>query len=71
MLRRRHLLATSAVGLAPWAAAAATPKDMVVFGMAIADAISLDPAECFEFSGAEVSNNIYERLVRPNAAEPN
>ena len=71
MLRRRHLLATSAAGLAPWGdATAATPKDMVVFGMAIADAISLDPAECFEFSGAEVSNNIYERLVRPNAVDP-
>ena len=71
MLRRRHLLATSAAGLAPWiSASAATPKDMVVIGMAIADAISLDPAECYEFSGAEVSNNIYERLVRPNSADP-
>ena len=29
----------------------------------IDDIISLDPAESFEFSGSEVTGNIYERLI--------
>jgi peptide/nickel transport system substrate-binding protein len=44
-------------------ALAATPKDTVVMAKQIDDIISLDPAEAFEFSGAEVLGNIYERLI--------
>ena len=73
MINRRELMG-SAAALATTAylgpAFAQTPKDTVVIGMAIADAITLDPGECFEFSGAEVCNNLYERLLRPNSADP-
>jgi peptide/nickel transport system substrate-binding protein len=44
-------------------ALAATPKDTVVMAKQIDDMISLDPAEAFEFSGAEALGNIYERLI--------
>jgi peptide/nickel transport system substrate-binding protein len=44
-------------------ALAATPKDTVVMAKQIDDIISLDPAESFEFSGSEVTGNIYERLI--------
>lgn len=74
MLTRRELLGTTAAAAAsaalPGGASAQVPKDTAVIAMAMADAISLDPGECFEFSGSEVCNNIYERLLRPNAADP-
>ncbi|HEX9762454.1 MAG TPA: ABC transporter substrate-binding protein [Acidimicrobiia bacterium] len=44
-------------------AGAATPKDTVVMAKQIDDIISLDPAESFEFSGSEVTGNMYERLI--------
>lgn len=44
-------------------ALAATPKDTVVMAKQIDDIISLDPAESFEFSGSEVTGNVYERLI--------
>lgn len=44
-------------------AQAATPKDMLVMAAKIDDIISLDPAEIFEFSGAEYAANTYDRLI--------
>jgi len=44
-------------------AAAATPKNMLVMANAIDDLITLDPAEIFEFSGAEYAGNTYDRLL--------
>jgi peptide/nickel transport system substrate-binding protein len=48
-------------GLPP--ARAETPKDGLVMADFIDDMISLDPAETFEFSGAEANAQIYDRLV--------
>src|SRR5262245_42594338 len=53
----------SAIVLVAGPALAATPKDTVVMAKIIDDIISLDPAESFEFSGSEVTGNIYERLI--------
>jgi peptide/nickel transport system substrate-binding protein len=55
------LLAATVLLASP--ALAATPKDTVVMAKIIDDIISLDPAESFEFSGSEVTGNIYERLI--------
>jgi peptide/nickel transport system substrate-binding protein len=58
---------------------AATPKDTLVMANQIDDIITLEPAEVFEFSGAEYAANVYDRLVtyppddvanlQPNVAE--
>src|SRR5690348_13012537 len=45
-------------------ALAVTPADTLVEGFAIDDIISMDPAEAFEFSTAEVTANSYNLLVR-------
>ena len=45
------------------AAQAATPKDTLVIANAIDDIITLDPAEIFEFSGAEYAANTYDRMI--------
>src|SRR5690349_18922048 len=42
---------------------AAAPPDSIVMGKGIDDIVSLDPAEVYEFSGAEVMGNVYDRLV--------
>ena len=42
---------------------AETPKDTLVMANAFDDIITLDPAEIFEFSGAEYAGNTYDRLV--------
>ena len=39
------------------------PKDTLVQAWQIDDLITLDPAEVFEFSGAEYAANVYDRLV--------
>ncbi|OYU48492.1 MAG: ABC transporter substrate-binding protein [Rhizobiales bacterium PAR1] len=61
------LLATTAfAGIAPLGFTplmAQTPKDTVVMAKQIDDIISLDPAEVFEFSGGEVTGNVYDRLI--------
>jgi peptide/nickel transport system substrate-binding protein len=44
-------------------AQAGTPKDFLVMGTKIDDIITLDPAEIFEFSGAEYAANAYDRLI--------
>lgn len=48
---------------------ATTPKDTLVEGFAIDDIISLDPAEAFELSTAEVTANSYNLLVRLDPAK--
>ena len=42
---------------------AGTPKDMLVMANRIDDIITLDPAEIFEFTGAEYAANTYDRLI--------
>jgi peptide/nickel transport system substrate-binding protein len=49
---------------------AATPRSVFVMAKALDDLITLDPAEVFEFSGAEVISNLYQRLFRPNPDDP-
>ncbi|MBD9527935.1 ABC transporter substrate-binding protein [Paracoccus sp. PAR01] len=58
----RAILLATAVSLAP-AAFAETPADTLVVAAQIDDIISLDPAQSFEFSGNDVDNNLYDRLV--------
>lgn len=52
------ILATSVA----FPAIAETPADTFVIARNTADAITLDPAECFEFTGSRIVANIYERL---------
>ena len=52
------------------AANAATPADTLVEAWAIDDIITLDPAESFEISPAEVLGNAYDSLVRLNIDDP-
>ncbi len=42
---------------------AKTPNDMLVMAWQFDDIITLDPAEIFEFSGAEYAANAYDRLI--------
>ena len=42
---------------------AAPPQNTLVMANQIDDIITLDPAEVFEFSGAEYAANVYDRLV--------
>jgi peptide/nickel transport system substrate-binding protein len=51
-------------------AAAATPRSVLVMAKSLDDLITLDPAEVFEFSGAEIVANLYQRLFRPNPDNP-
>ena len=62
-LRRLALGAAAALALTATPAAAATPQDTLVMAFQIADLITLDPAEAFEFTGAEYAANVYDRLV--------
>lgn len=45
------------------AALAETPKDTLIQAWTIDDIISLDPAEIFEFTAAEIAGNSYDRLI--------
>ncbi|AXC50101.1 ABC transporter substrate-binding protein [Paracoccus suum] len=58
----RAVLFATAVAFAP-AAFAATPADTLVVAATIDDIISLDPGQSFEFSGNDVDQNLYDRLV--------
>lgn len=68
----RMLMAGAAVtmvtAMAPQAFAA-SPADTLVEGFAIDDIISVDPAEAFELSTAEVTANAYSLLVRLDPAK--
>lgn len=56
--------ACALLGAMPTAPARAeTPADMLVMGGRIDDVITLDPAEIFEFSAAEIANNMYDRIM--------
>ena len=52
------------------AALAAPPRDTIVMGKGIDDIVSLDPAEVYEASGAEVAGNLYDRLIDTDPAAP-
>ncbi|MCB5203677.1 ABC transporter substrate-binding protein [Neorhizobium sp. T786] len=71
--KRVRLLASSAAVALLLAGApqafAATPADTLVLGFAFDDIISLDPAEAFELSTAEVTANTYNLLVRLDQAD--
>lgn len=62
-----RLLCAAALALAPVlsvpTATAETPADTLVQAWAIDDIISLDPAEIFEFTAAEIAGNSYDRLI--------
>jgi peptide/nickel transport system substrate-binding protein len=61
----KKLLLYALVGFfaAVQATQAATPKDTLVMASQIDDIITLDPAEIFEFSGAEYAANTYDRMI--------
>jgi peptide/nickel transport system substrate-binding protein len=54
-------------GLTP--ALAETPKDTLVMAKDIADMITADPAEIYEFTGGEVGTNAYDRIMRFEAED--
>lgn len=62
LLTSRAILLASALAIAP-AAYAETPADTLVVAATIDDIITLDPAQAFEFSGIDVTINLYDRLV--------
>lgn len=49
----------AASGTAP----AATPADTLVMASKLDDVITMDPAEVFEFTGSELTVNMYDRLI--------
>jgi len=51
-------------------ASAATPKDTLVIADKLDSSITMDPAEVFEGTSAEVMGNIYDRLVRFSPNDP-
>lgn len=59
----RSALGALFLGLVAVPVMAETPKDTVVMAKQIDDIVSLDPAEAYELSGAEVIGNTYDRLV--------
>jgi peptide/nickel transport system substrate-binding protein len=64
---RRGALASGAAALTLAAASRAVaqaPQRTLVIGKNIADIISLDPAQTFEFTGGEIVSNLYDRLVQ-------
>ncbi len=64
MKKMAMLLAASAVLALTFAPAKAeTPPDTLVMAWQFDDIITLDPAEVFEFSAAEIMGNSYERLI--------
>lgn len=69
-LPRRHLFAAAATPLLWHCAYAETPRDTLVMAKRIDDIISLDPGESFEYSGSEITGNVYEKLVTPGAHDP-
>jgi peptide/nickel transport system substrate-binding protein len=73
MLTRRSVLAASAAApLLNYAtiAAAQSPPGVIVMAKQIDDITSLDPQESFEYSGNEVTANIYQKLVNTPNNDP-
>ncbi|MEJ0020377.1 MAG: ABC transporter substrate-binding protein [Acetobacteraceae bacterium] len=76
MLTRRHLLVTSAAGVAASSigrqAEAATPRNMLVIAKAIDGIVgAFDPAESYEDPNNEVCGNLYQKLIVPDPADAN
>jgi peptide/nickel transport system substrate-binding protein len=67
MLRTRQLALGTAVALALGASAgqvaAETPQNTLVMAQLIDELITLDPAEVFEFVGAEYAAQVYDRII--------
>ncbi|MDO5706347.1 MAG: ABC transporter substrate-binding protein [Paracoccus sp. (in: a-proteobacteria)] len=63
LLSPRAVLLASALAVTAPAVWAETPADVLVVAATIDDIISLDPAQSFEFSGNDVTQNLYDRLV--------
>ncbi|WP_137388742.1 ABC transporter substrate-binding protein [Rhodoligotrophos defluvii] len=64
MPRLREFLSATVIVLGlSGPAIADTPADTLVQAWQFDDIISLDPAEIFELSGAEIAGNTYERLI--------
>src|SRR3954470_24303306 len=63
------LIGAAFIALAAGPSFAETPKDSLVMAWQFDDIISLDPAEIFEFSGAEYSAQVYERLIGINVKD--
>ena len=61
--------ALSIVMMAAPSAFAVTPKDTLVEGFSFDDIISMDPAEAYELSAAEMTGNVYSLLVRLNISD--
>ena len=57
-------VALSILTMAVPSALAATPKDTLVEGFSFDDILSMDPAEAYELSAAEITGNSYSLLVR-------
>ncbi len=73
LTRRAALRLALAGGLAAGGAACApagTPRSVFVMARALDDVTGLDPAEVFEFSGAEIVSNLYPRLFRADPRAP-
>ena len=62
-MKKFYLLALVLVLFTVQTAIASTPKDTLVMANSIDDVITLDPAEIFEFTGAEYAGNTYDRLI--------
>ena len=70
-ISRRLLRAAATAALLVFQGApAATPKDTLVIAWAMDDIISMDPAEAFEISAAEIMGNSYDRLLRYDVNDP-
>ncbi len=69
-ITRRQVLGLMAGAGAAACAPSGTPRSVFVMARSLDDLTSLDPAEVFEFSGAEIIANLYPRLFRPNADDP-
>lgn len=70
MLLKAGVAGLALVMASGFAAEAKTPKDTLVMAWVIDDIISLDPAEIYEFSGAEYMANTYDRLVVQDLSKP-
>lgn len=62
-MRRLLMLALLLLCFMPQVVFGSTPKNTLVMAFNIDDLITLDPAEIFEFTGAEYAANTYERLI--------
>ncbi|MBV9220969.1 MAG: ABC transporter substrate-binding protein, partial [Methylobacteriaceae bacterium] len=67
--RLKQALVAGALLLFSPAAIAATPADTLVVAKNIDDMITLDPAEAYELSGIEIDTNVYDRIMRFEAAD--